>query len=263
MHLKLRRGVQFSHENGTVQVSLPGILEATTLPLWQYRIMLGLDGEDQFIGVVKNVTDRHGRDFDAGDIWKLLYWLIEKDLLDDSYRLPSTENERGAFPGFVSAAASRPSSSPWLQVPLQLLVVLTVAAGVVCATLFTAPLLISHWQTRPETGDPIAELNRKAEEIKATRMPQLAVPKEVNVAGAVPASPGLTESRPENAAAQAQSPAPPAVMKLLDYRKEIESCQIRRDAHYLLNDEEGYQREVERIAELAREIGGLTSSLEP
>jgi hypothetical protein len=40
-------------------------------------------------------------------------------------------------------------------------------------------------------------------------------------------------------------------------RTELEECRIRRDESYLQNDEEGYRSEVQRMTNLAREIGDI------
>jgi hypothetical protein len=40
-------------------------------------------------------------------------------------------------------------------------------------------------------------------------------------------------------------------------RTELEECRIRRDESYLQNDEEGYRGEVQRMTNLAREIGDI------
>ena len=54
---------------------------------------------------------------------------------------------------------------------------------------------------------------------------------------------------------------PTMIERLLEMRRELAACQIRRDEYYLLNNESGYRTEVSRISELVKEIGKIRAEI--
>lgn len=254
MYLKLRKGIQFTNTSGEIETSLPEVIKPTVIEPWQYRMMLSLDGDDQFIEVVKKVKDQCAGQFEASDVWTFLYWLVDNELLNEVDDIPKDDDDALVLPDVIEAEADRDRSmSGWVKVPLQVIAVLIICGFVMYSAYIATPMLLAMFQGND--SDPMAEMTAEVESIQETRMPHFAEMEEVTLASELP-----TEEE-EVVVEEPESVEPTIVDRLIELRQEMAACQIRRNECYLLNDEDGYTREVERISELAKEIGQISSDL--
>ncbi len=235
--LKLRRGISFTNTAGTIQASIPDRLPATIIEPWQYRLMLCLDGSQPFVEHVKQVKSKHGDAFDADDVWTFLYWLLENKLVEN---LPAEVEAEALF------AEDQPAGArAWMSVPLQILAISVICLCTAFASYFCTPMVVAYLGIET-ANDPMSQIAMEADQIRAHRMPEFAKTTEMEVTASA------DEVTDPHAALRSQ---------LLDMRREMVACQIRRDEYYLQNDENGYADEVARISELAREIGEINATI--
>lgn len=254
MNLKLAKGIQFSNPLGEILATIPNQTEPTVIAKWQYRMMLSLDGEQQFVEVVKDVKNECDGEFEATDVWMFLDWLIENDLIEEAeleYE-PESETKAPVLPELVEPAKS---TRTWLKVPLQIFGALLICAGAAFGAYSATPILLALFQDEVVTPveEVIAEVSTPVvEEIStAVRTPKLVEPDEVTFASRAPAKEELPPVPEE----------PSLVDKLISMRREVAACQIRRDEYYLLNNENGYRAEVAKISELVKEIGKIRAEI--
>lgn len=262
MHLKLRGGVQFSNSGGTIETSLPDVLDSTEIESWQYHLMLELDGKDQFISAVKAVKDRMGDDFEAADVWTFLYWLIDNELIDKVD--PDLDEDEKADLVVIPEEIEEPSNGGWVKVPLQILTILIVCVIILYVSYVGTPMVQNY--VRKMNSEELAD-------IKAARMPQFAEKTEKEVSGIKPMVQDAFDDLPtiepieelvEEPTEEINGPSinTDLLNRLLEMREEMAACQIRRDEYYLLNNEDGYIKEVDRISELTKEIGQIRMGIE-
>ena len=293
MHLKLRRGLRFNSVCDQIEASLPGVLEATILQQWQYRIMLSLTGEQALIDVVREVKEKFPHHFEAADVWRFLDWLVDKELV-----CPWVPEEEAAAciaeTVYENEAIGQKKWSPWLRIPMQLFAVAVMSLSVATLTYFSTPVILAVFQGEAE----LEHDGGFATVVEESRYPNASIPEEKEVA-AIADEPeekslppelevemvepieiempeGTMETIPKDEEGQEPVPAPEQEEKtelpegnavktvadrLTELRQAVAACQIRRDECYLLNDEDGYRKEVEKISELVREIALIRVSL--
>ncbi len=253
-NLKLVKGIQFSNPKGEILVSSPLRLEPTVISNWQYRLMLSLDGSEQFIEVVRSVKSKFDGEFVATDIWAFLDWMIENDLLEQQIDSPAKTRKR--FPLTLPDVIAPQASPSWFKMPLQVVAISLLCLASIIGSYYATPLLVTLFRDLPavrsqkaaaEPSKPIV-----ASEKKASRLPEVAETKEVSFASRTPQVLEALPALPGDTAAE-----PSMIEKLMEMRHEMAACQIRRDECYLLNDENGYSQEVARITELVKEISEI------
>ncbi|MDF1756407.1 MAG: hypothetical protein P1U89_26705 [Verrucomicrobiales bacterium] len=256
MNLKLVKGVQFSNPKGEILASLPDCLAPTLVTKWQYRMMLSLDGEQQFIEVVRDVKNEHSGEFEATDVWMFLDWLVENDLVENA-AIEAADSSEGRSPRLPHILEPKASTRPWMKVPLQAVGILLACGVSAFGAYKLTPLVIASFNEPVVEASSVEVAAAKVEPVKieeastAVRTPQIAEAKEVTFA----ARAKVEEMLPP------VEEAPSLVEKLVGMRQEMAACQIRRDEYYLLNDEAGYRKEVEKISELVKEIGQIRADI--
>ena len=292
MHLKLRRGLQFDHLSDQVEASIPEILEPTKVTQWQYRLMLTLDGERTLMDVVKDVHSKFPDQFEAGDVWIFLDWMIAHNLIFLAPQTSSVKLEEQVFienavlPDEIETGSN--SDSHWARIPLQTTAIIGVCLGVGFVTYLTTPTLVDF--VRGEKPSPPAVVEDYIDVVENAREPEMATTSEMELAadaggeliepiatpdqGSHPEAaevtdlpheqiePEVAEASEEPAEEPETEEEPDVIEVLMSMRQELVACQIRRDEYYLLNDEKGYRKEVAKISELAKEIGAISAAYE-
>ncbi len=257
MNLKLVHGVQFSNSNGEIHVTAPDAPDSTVIKKWQYRMMLKLDGAQQFVEVVRDVKNECNGEFGATDVWMFLDWLVENDLIEDAL-IELNLNEDSDGSELHEIVEPEKSKRPWMKVPLQVVGILLFGAFSAVGAYLVTPLVISIFDQPAAASVSEAEIasvdvneKQNAADSTAVRIPAVAETKEVTFASRAPIKEALPPVKEE----------PSLVEKLIQMRQEMAACQIRRDEYYLLDDEKGYRAEVEKISELAKEIGKIRADI--
>lgn len=250
MNLKLVKGVQFSNPLGEILASIPNALPATIITKWQYRMMLSLDGNQQFLEVVREVKNDYAGDFTAEDVWQFLDWLIENDLVEAEEMAGADGDSEANSSGLPNVIAPTKTRRPWYKMPLQSIAAISICLIVAFSTYFMTPFLLAIFAPQDDTMQqedvPVvfAQAIPVKTETKAVRIPKIAETEEVVVAGRSP----IVEELPP------LPEEPSLVEKLIEIRQQMAACQIRRDEYILLKDEKGYRAEAAKIDELAEEI---------
>ena len=264
MHLKIRRGLEYSTVGGAVRVALDGSLEPTFVRQWQHRFMLELDGKKPLINVVRDVDAKFPHHFKPEEVWDFLGWLIKNELILDPNPIDNLLIESDSQ---KSGKGEKSALLSWIRIPLQAVAVVATGLGIMYFTYIATPYVFAYLQIG-NYADPIEEIEGSGKIIEETRMPNYVEPEKVVFAGrsidAPIVIPSLSELETESTMAEETPPSKESDLTetLLDLRQKLVECQIRRDEYYLQNDEDGYRNEVAKISDLAKEIGEISSTFE-
>jgi len=259
-NLSLVKGIQFSNPMGEILVASPLGLESTAITTWQYRLMLSMDGSEQFIEVVRTIKSQFDGEFVAADVWAFLDWMIENELVEERRKYADNSSKRFPYP-LPDVITQQPARSRF-RMPLQVIGVSLLCLTSLGGSYLATPLLVTLFKSQPaakkqQVVAPVAKTAAITEK-KASRIPEVAEKKEVSFASRAPQA---FEALPELPGDAEATPEPNLIEKLMGMRQEMAACQIRRDEYYLLNDETGYSGEVARITELVKEIGEIRSRI--
>lgn len=257
---------------------------------WQYEMLRRFDGGRTFEQSAREVHSLVGGGFTAVGLLNFYRWLYQENLVlcecDSIFELVQEEEEIAS--GLELLAAREPESrestaeetapkktvafrvgewidgigpmQEWQKTALKVSAVVVFGLAVIRLAFVAAPALeipVGQVFAGIESyflSDPVAGQSEResARQVEASR------PRQMELAGRVEQPSGLP----------LQEAADPAVdgvvsgMEIIEQlRQKMSECRIRRDEFYIQNNEEGYRREVEKMTELAREIGEIEASL--
>lgn len=251
-----------------------------SMKAWQHEMLMSFDGRTTFGAAAERIYLNRPGAFTAIGLLNFYNWLYTENLVicecdsifefavadADSEKQGADEihGERGLL-GFASRLLGESRTRHGLAIAAALVFFLSVIRLVyVAAPVFEPPIdrlyaEVGQWFDEESPVATIAESRRAAADsaVEAIEFSALADETSSEASPVVPASPVPEPAFVKGVPlppAEALSEAP-SVSRIEVLRTEIEECRVRRDECYLQNDELGYRREVQRMMDLAREIG--------
>ncbi len=240
---------------------------------WQYEMLTRFDGQRTFENVAREVLAKYPGGFTSVGLLNFYNWLYNEDLVlcecESVFELVVEDEEIEVIPMIPEVQRRRPISwnpaqyltKSWQREALKISAILLFSLAVVRIAYVAAPVF------EPPVDRLYAEVAKAVAEEQMTRtsaaseksIPETPV-SEMELSGRVesaPEPPNLDIPEPEVFVKPKTDPT----ARIDALRKALAECRIRRDEFYLQNNESGYRAEVAKMADLAREIGEIESSL--
>jgi hypothetical protein len=276
LRFRLREELRFFQSENAVIVERSSRSQRYSVNRWQFEMLQRFDGKRSFEEISKQVYQIQPGAFTAMGLLNFYNWLYDEDLVlcecESIFELVTEDSETGVnhVPegrySFVRQLLSDSKVQQGLKISALVVFSLSVIRLVyVAAPIFEPPMDRLYAEAgklihASESEGAIANSERSALE------PAI---EEVELASRV--SPIIDAPAPEAvkhetetatiAPAPAQSDLAATREQIEKLRTALEACRIRRDEFYLQNTESGYRREVQRMTNLAREIGDIEDRL--
>lgn len=249
-----------------------------SLKPWQYVMMCRFDGEKTFEQLGREVYNEFSGLITAKGLLNFYTWLYDESLVlcnfESVFELVAQEGEDESD-SQVSETLKRLISHPEIPRVAMTAVAVMFCLAVVRIAFVAAPILEppvdrlysevgKHFdnpsdvptierQAIADVHEPLVESLELAARVEALpELPAFEVPEP-----AVTVQKAAREKEPFAATAETDS----LLERMNTLRQDMAGCRIRRDEFYLQNNEVGYRLEVEKMTELAREIGELGAKL--
>lgn len=286
LRLRLRKEFRFFQAGDQIVAERVEDGQRFTVRGWQYEMFLRFDGKRTFEEAAKEAYRKVGGGFTAVGLLNFYRWLYQEDLVlcecESVFELVADEEEnrtdlsqqrheieagkenvsRPRFRAVMDTLDSMLPEKKWQKQAIKVTALVffglsILRLGFVTAPIFEAPMNRIYASVESYFYDDVPQ----PEKAESSRSIPESPTKEVKLAGRV--APEVEESLPP--APPEVSPAPVPSRVSLEYieelRRRMSECRIRRDEFYIQNNEKGYREEVEKMSELAREIGEIESRL--
>ncbi len=274
----MREELQFTPSDEHVVAYRASNGKRYSLKPWQYVMMCRFDGEKTFEQLGREIYNEFSGLITARGLLNFYSWLYDESLVlchfESVFELVSQEGEeesRFKLPGTVKRIVSHPKVPVVALSAVGVMFCLAVVRlAYVAAPVFEPPVdrLYSEIGERFMSDSEAPELERQA--VASVAEPVIESIEPAAQVSLIPEPPALDAEAPVKPALKASADLPPAkpsidqdaLLERMDtLRQKMAGCRIRRDEFYLQNNEDGYRREVEKMTELAKEIGEIDAQL--
>jgi hypothetical protein len=275
----MREELSFTPSDEHVVALRPSNGKRYSLKPWQYVMMCRFDGAKTFEQLGREIYNEFSGLITAKGLLNFYSWLYDESLVlcnfESVFELASQEEEEDTPRLQLAEKLTRIVSHPKVPVVAMSAVgvmfcLAVVRIAYVAAPIFEPPVdrLYSEIGERfmNDSEAPIVErqaMVRAAEPIiesiePAALIEEIPEPPVIEASkSAKPLEMAADEMKSSDSAAQTDF----LLDRMDTLRQEMAGCRIRRDEFYLQNNEKGYRREVEKMTELAKEIGEIGTSL--
>ncbi len=274
----MREELQFTPTDEHVVAYRPSNGKRYSLKPWQYVMMCRFDGEKTFERLGREVYNEFSGLITAKGLLNFYSWLYDESLVlcnfESVFELVSNDDEEESRSQF-SESMRRLIAHPKVPVVAMSAVAVMFCLAVVRIAFVAAPIfeppvdrLYSEIEERLLDQSEAPPLERHA--IVSVSEPVVQSIEPAARVVDIPEPPALETKEPVEPVKKAAVEAAPsqsandtdALLARMDtLRQKMASCRIRRDEFYLQNNEDGYRQEVEKMTELAREIGEIGAKL--
>lgn len=254
-----------------------------SLKHWQYEMLTRFDGKRTFESIAKEVHSKFPGGFTAVGLLNFYNWLYHEDLVvcecESVFELVVEEEEEAleVVPDVARRDRALVKSSidylskGWQREALKVSAMILFSLAVIRIAYVAAPIFEPPVdRLYAEVADAVSEENAPAANTALEkRIPDTPI-NEMELAGRIEPAPEPIDLeipepevfvKPEQKSNPATAEKPDPTARIDALRKALAECRIRRDEFYLQNNESGYRTEVAKMADLAREIGEIESSL--
>ncbi|HQZ26997.1 MAG TPA: hypothetical protein PK648_02520 [Verrucomicrobiales bacterium] len=251
---------------------------------WQFEMLQRFDGKRSFEEISKQVYQIDRGAFTAMGLLNFYNWLYDEDLVlcecESIFELVTDDSENGLEP----ASGSRDSfmrqllSDSRVQWGLKISALIVFSLSVIRLVYVAAPIFEPPMdRLYAEAGKMLHATDKDTTAANSERSALQPAIESVELASRVNSPielPAPDEVMPQAATEPTIRPAPVVKapvpskadleqtrVRIEELRVALEECRIRRDEFYLQNDESGYRQEVQRMTNLAKEIGDIEDSL--
>tara|TARA_R110002096_G_scaffold182022_11_gene359800 strand:- start:883 stop:1698 length:816 start_codon:yes stop_codon:yes gene_type:complete len=271
----MREELRFQAANDLVIAERASDGQKFSLRTWQFEMMRRFDGQRSFEQASREVHAIFPGGFTTMGLLNFYRWLYQENLVlcecrsvfelvvDDEVEPVSSPPLREKLKEGLSPANFR--MNDWQRQALKVSAIAVFCMGVLRIAYVAAPIF------EPPVDRAYAAVeNFFLEDAKAGRvarseqmLPESPVT-QMELAGRVPVGSPIEEAPPAlevNVPPIEMLPEKDHSEQIEELRREIAECRVRRDEFYIQNNEAGYRKEVERMTNLAREIGEIDTKL--
>lgn len=275
----MREELQFAPTDEHVVAYRPSNGKRYSLKPWQYVMMCRFDGEKTFERLGREVYNEFSGLITAKGLLNFYSWLYDESLVlcnfESVFELVPDEDEQESRSQF-SESMKRLIAHPKVPVVAMSAVAVMFCLAVVRIAYVAAPIfeppvdrLYSEIEARLLDDSEAPPLERHA--IVSVSEPVIESIEPGARVVDIPEPPALETKEPvitpvekaiaEPTPSQAANDTDALLARMDALRQKMASCRIRRDEFYLQNNEDGYRQEVEKMTELAKEIGEIGAKL--
>ncbi len=282
LRFRLREELRFLQAGEVVIAEKVRSGERYTVKAWQHEMLMSFNGKTTFEAAAKRAYTRRSEAFTANGLLNFYNWLYTENLIlcecDSIFELVigEVEPDRGVSDGVrgengLSEFAGRLLDDSRVRRGLAIAGAFVFSLSVIRLVYVAAPVFeppvnrlyaeLGQWVESQTSVGTIAESQRAAAD-SSVEVVELSAraPERSKAAPESPAPARVVVTAAEKAeplAGPAEVSESILFSRIETLRTELEECRIRRDESYLQNDEEGYRGEVQRMTNLAREIGDI------
>jgi hypothetical protein len=283
LRLRLSREFRFFQSGDEVIAERVEDGQRFSVRRWQYEMFLRFDGKRSFEEAAREVYQQAGGGFTAVGLLNFYRWLYQEDLVlcecESVFELVADEEEnlsdlsllegkqeeveesftRPRFGTVMETIDGMLPGKDWQKRAIKISAMVFFGLSILRLGYVTAPVFEPPLNRLYAGVESYFYSGEKPVQVESIRAISDSPQKEVKLAGRV--EPSMPEPPAFSPPVVEESADDVNLQLIEDLRRRMSECRIRRDEFYIQNNEAGYREEVEKMSEIAREIGEIESRL--